>query len=231
MGISVIIPALNEAANLPRLLDRLRAGSCDRAVELLVVDGGSTDATRELAAAAGATVLEAPRRGRAAQMNYGAARARHALLYFVHADTLPPESFYTDIQDSVAAGFPVGCYRFAYDRPPNPLMRLNAYCTRFNRLWCRGGDQSLYLPRAVFNELGGFCTRHVIMEDFDFIEKIQAKYPFRILPKNILVSARKYETNGYLRVQFANLVVFSMYRLGISRERMKATYAGMLNYR
>ena len=203
----------------------------DRPGELIVVDGGSTDDSVNLAEAAGARVLIAPRRGRAAQMNHGASRARFDTLYFVHADTLPPESYYTDITESTAAGQPTGCYRFAYDRPPNPLMRLNAYCTRFNRLWCRGGDQSLFIPKALFQELGTFCERHVIMEDFDFIEKIQAAHSFRILPKNIVVSARKYETNGYLRVQLANLVVFVMYRLGISRERMKATYAELLDYR
>ena len=231
MGITVIIPTLNESDNLPRLLARLRAGLAGRTAEIIVVDGGSQDATRAIARAAGVRVFEAPRRRRAAQMNHGAGQARYEQLYFVHADTLPPASFYTDIRQSVAMGQPVGCYRFAYDRPPNPLMRLNAYCTRFNRLWCRGGDQSLFIPRALFEELGAFCEDHVIMEDFDFIEKIQAHHSFRILPKNIIVSARKYETNGYLRVQLANLVVFTMYRLGISRERMKATYAGMLNYR
>ena len=230
MQISIVIPALNEADHLPRLLARLREGLRGHVGEILVVDGGSTDDTRALAAA-GATVLDSPRRGRAAQLNYGAAHARYDLLYFVHADTLPPRSFFTDIETAQAAGYPAGCYRFTYDRPPNPLMHLNAYCTRFDRLWCRGGDQSLFVQRSVFDALDGFCEDHCIMEDFDFIEKLQSRYPFRILPKNITVSARKYETNGYLRVQLANLVVFSMYRLGVSRERMKATYASLLDYR
>ena len=227
----MVIPALNEAAHLPRLLTRLNEGLSGHTGEITVVDGGSRDDTAAIAEAAGARVLRSPRRGRAAQLNYGAARARYELLYFVHADTLPPASFVADIEEALAGGYPVGCYRFVYDRPPNPLMRLNAYCTRFDRLWCRGGDQSLFVTRELFDRLGGFCERHCIMEDFDFIQKAQAEARFRIMPRNIVVSARKYETNGYLRVQLANLVVFTMYRLGVSRERMKATYAGMLDYR
>ena len=153
------------------------------------------------------------------------------MLYFLHADARPPAGFVRDIRKYLAAGKPVGCYRFAYEKPPHPLMRLNAYCTRFDRLWCRGGDQSLFVTRAVYDDLGGFREDHQIMEDFEFIQRAQARYPFQIMPRDIIVSARKYITNGYFRVQIANLIVFSMYRMGASQDRLKNTYERLLDYR
>ncbi|MEM1269656.1 MAG: glycosyl transferase, partial [Bacteroidota bacterium] len=76
--------------------------------------------------------------------------------------------------------------------------------------------------------LGGYRDDFVIMEDYDLIQRLQEAGPFRIIPKNVVVSARKYATNSYLRVQIANLIVMSMYRLGASQERMAGTYRRML---
>jgi len=146
----------------------------------------------------------------------------------VHADTRPPRGFYHDIVASIDAGFPVGCYRFVYASPHHPLLAINAFCTRFNRLPCRGGDQSLYLTRAAFDALGGFQPNMRIMEDYDIIERAQSRFPFRIIPRSITVSPRKYRANGYLRVQWANLVVFRMYRRGASQGAMIARYRRLL---
>lgn len=143
--------------------------------------------------------------------------------YFVHADTRPPNGFYADIVNNIKAGFPVGCYRFKFDSS-HPLLAINAYFTRFNALACRGGDQSLYVTRQVFEKLNGYHPEMKIMEDYEFIERAQASYPFRIIPRNILVSARKYRANNYFKVQLANLKVFRMYKNGASQEEMIATY-------
>ncbi len=229
MTVSIIIPTLNEADNIERLLARLQERP-EEGVDILVVDGGSTDETKAKAAAAGARVLESPQRGRAVQMNFGARHSRGELLYFVHSDTLPPANYLQHIREALAEGYPVGCFRYQFDSP-HKLLRINAYFTRFNRLWCRGGDQSLYIRREVFVVLGGFRKDYLIMEDFDFIKRAQKAYPFRIIPHNMLVSARKYETNSYLRVQIANLVVFNMYRLGYSQKSMVKMYKRLLDYR
>jgi len=95
-------------------------------------------------------------------------------------------------------------------------------------MWCRGGDQTLFVTRQLFDELGGYDTHFRIMEEYDFIKRARQENPFKIIPKPVLVSARKYEHNGYLRVQIANLTVFNMYRLGCSQETLVNTYRNLL---
>lgn len=230
MKVSIIIPVLNEAENITRLVNRLKNCGEQYVKDLLVVDGGSEDDTVALAEKAGAKVLVSPRKGRAAQMNYGAAHSQGDILYFVHGDTLPPECYMDEIIKAVEENYPIGCFRFKFDSN-HLLLKINSYFTRFDRLWCRGGDQSLFITRSLFNELNGFRDDYKIMEDYDIIIRARKNHPFKIIPKNILVSARKYETNPYLRVQLSNLIVFNMYRLGYSQEVMANTYKKLLNYR
>jgi hypothetical protein len=178
----------------------------------------------------GAHALSCPQKGRARQMNYGAAKSQGDLLYFVHADTLPPLSYLEDIKQAVAKGYPMGSYRSCFSTK-HPLLNINAFFTRFDFAWCRGGDQSIFITRSVFEEFGGYPPSYKIMEEYELIKRVRSKYPFKILPKSTLISARKYEENSYLRVQVANFIVFNMYRLGFSQERMVHTYSKLLKYR
>lgn len=229
MTVSIIIPALNEAENIGQLVRHLCKNRTDKVVELFVVDGGSKDQTVSIAKAAGAEVLISPQKGRAQQMNYGAAKARGELLYFVHADTLPPETYLSDILQAVDEGHPIGCFRFRFNSN-KLLLKINSYFTRFDRLWCRGGDQTLFVTKTLFEELNGYRNDYCIMEEYDFIIRARKKYPFKIIPKDVLVSARKYEKNGYLRVQVANLIAFNMFRFGAPQERIRQTYHRLLDF-
>lgn len=230
MTISIIIPTLNEAEHIGRLVEHLRRVCGPLLHELFVCDGGSTDDTLRIAEAAGATVLRSPQKGRAAQMIYATAQATGDVLYYVHADTLPPQSCLADIQAAVEEGYQIGCFRFRF-RSESWLLRINSYFTRFDKMWCRGGDQSLFITRGLYDELGGYRRDFFIMEEYDLIARARSVQPFKIIPKDVLVSARKYDTNGYLRVQVANLIVFNMYRLGYSQQVLANTYARLLNYR
>lgn len=230
MNISVIIPTLNEADQIANLIHHLQQYGGKHLAEIIVVDGGSGDATQTLAGRAGALVYCSPQRGRSLQMNYGARRASGAILYFVHADAMPPESYATDILEAVAAGYPIGCFRFRFNSPCW-LLKINAWFSRLDRLWCRGGDQTLFVTSGLFDELKGFCPKHIIMEEFDLIIRARLGHSFRIIPKEVIVSARKYDKNGYLRVQFANLVAFRMYRLGYPLQGIYNTYRKLLHYR
>ena len=224
--LSIIIPTYNEENTILDLLIHLN-GAKAASDELIVVDGGSSDATTDLVKNNGFTCLKCPKKGRAAQMNYGSKHSSGNLLYFVHADTVPPPTFREDIQQAISKGYKSGCYRYQFDSD-HPLLKINAYCTRFNRLMCRGGDQSLFITRLLFEELGGFRDDFLIMEDYDLIQKIQSKAPFLIIPKNATVSARKYDKNGYFRVNFANLIIFLMYFSGISQETMLHAYKNLI---
>lgn len=230
MKVSIIVPVLNEEENIERLIKRLCKGNTDKIAELLVVDGGSTDRTLDLAAYAGAQILRSPKKGRAQQMNFGAQHATGDLLYFVHGDTLPPERYLDDLYQAVNEGFVIGSFRLLLDSK-NPFLKINSFMTRFPFLWCRGGDQTLFVTRNFFWELGGYREEYCIMEEYDLIVRAKEKHPFKIIPRNVLASARKYAVNGYFRVQFANFLVFNMFRFGASQQLMLKTYQKLLNWR
>lgn len=228
MKLSVIIPTFNEAANISRLVGELHRYGAGGPVEIVVVDAHSPDGTAELARRAGATVLLAPKPGRASQMNHGAAHATGDVLYFVHADVRIHPDFVATIGRAVGQGHAAGCYRFRFDSS-HPLLRINSYGTRFEGIMSRGGDQTLFVTRALFAQLGGFDERFVVMEDFEIIQRIRRAASFLIVPQDVLVSARKYENNSWLRVQVANLTAFLLYFLKVSPVRIARTYKAMLN--
>lgn len=163
-------------------------------------------------------------------MNTGAQLATGDILYFVHADVTIHPDYIQDILTSVNDGYGAGCYRYRFDSDKT-LLKINAYFTRFPAIWCRGGDQTLFVTTKIFRQIGGYDDGMVIMEDYDIIKRVKRKHYFRIVPKDITVSARKYDTNSYLRVQFANFFVFSMYFWGVSQGKLVKAYSKILKYR
>lgn len=231
MKISVIIPTLNEAENLSQLIPLLAKGLAGFSHEILVIDAGSTDRTIKIAEEHGADLaIVSEKKGRACQMNEGARIATGDLLYFVHADTRPPVGFAKDILVSVEKGYESGCYQSAYDCTLW-VMKFNAWLTKFDKLFLRGGDQSLFIRKTLFFKLGGFREDFRIMEDFEFLKRLRKQATFRLIPKDIMISARKYDDNSYVRVNIANIVVVMMYRFGASQQALVSTYKKMLNYR
>lgn len=162
-------------------------------------------------------------------MNLGAKVARGNTLYFVLADTTPIATFCEDIQIARLKGYRAGCYRYRFDSQ-KILLKINSWATRFNGLFSGGGDQTLFISKRFFEELGGFDPQFCIMEDFDLVRKIKRKTKFYIIPKSIRVSARKYEKNSWLWVQSVNLYVFLKFHLGTSPKEIKSIYLKFLNY-
>jgi rSAM/selenodomain-associated transferase 2 len=229
MLISVIIPTKNEAHSIAQVVADARLYGGDRVAEVIVVDGGSTDQTVSIARQAGATVLQSLRQGRAAQMNLGAHHATGNVLYFVHADVRLHPDFAPDITNVLAMGNQSGRYRFKFDADLPWLLRFNSYATRFGGAASRGGDQTLFMTRILFDQLNGFDERYVIMEDFDIIRRIETVgAPFVIIPKDVVVSARKYQKNGWLRVQLANLLAVTLFTCRVSPVHIARTYKTML---
>jgi len=227
-NISIIIPTINEHRRIGQLIDHLMQSDDGSIKEIIISDGGSTDGTKDIVRRKGATLLEITRKSRAIQMNDAAQHAKGDILYFLHADAIPPASFPTDIREALDEGHLAGSYRFKFDTK-RKMLGINSFFTRFGALVCRGGDQSMYITKELFNEMGRFDESYVIMEDFDFIRRFNKKHKFHVIQKDILISDRKYENNSYMRVQIANLFAFTMFRRGVSQQRIKALYERMLD--
>jgi rSAM/selenodomain-associated transferase 2 len=230
MMISVIIPTVNEGAIIQNRIYFIREHGGSAVVEIIVCDGDSDDETVMHAEKAGAKIIRCADRNRALQMNAGASKAKGDILYFVHADTQLNLNFASDILDAVANGFDSGCYRYVFDSE-KLMLRINAWFTQFDLMFCRGGDQTIFVNKEVFKALNGFDESFVIMEDYEFLKRLRKHASFLIIPKNVTVSARKYDDNSWLRVQLSNLVAFSMFRFKMSPKKIKIAYKKMLNYR
>lgn len=218
-GLSVIIPALNEAAVIA---ERVRYFLEHGADEVVISDGGSTDATVDLAEKAGAVVVHS-RRGRAIQMNTGAAAASRMVLYFVHADTVPPATFRADIHAAIHLGADAGCYRLAFDHP-HWLLKSYAWFTRFDVDWFRFGDQTLFITADAFRAIGGFRTDRTVMEDQEIVIRLKKTHRFTLMPGQAVTSARRYLTNGIVRLQALFAVIWLMYQFGASDEALVSYY-------
>lgn len=227
--VSIIIPTYNEADGIGALLHHLRqAGTAaDKAVEIIVADGHSTDATVALAQAAGALVLACPRKGRAAQLNHGARHAAGRILYFLHADSWPPRGFLNDIRAAVAAGYGCGCFRLAFDEP-HWFLRANAWFTRFNLNIFRFGDQSLFVEKAVFEQAGGYREELHLLEDQEIALRLRRFSALRVLPATIVTSARKYRKNGIYRLQGAFYLLTLLYHAGLSQRVLLRIYRAFI---
>lgn len=226
--VSIIIPTYNEAPGIGLLLDYLRqATSAEPALEIIVVDGGSTDDTRALARRSRAAVVRSPRKGRAAQLNYGARQATGDILYFLHADSYPPPDFIADLRRARRQGYGSGCYRLAFDHE-HWFLRFSAWCTRLPLLLVRFGDQSLFVQRALFAQIGGFREDLLVMEDQEIVQRLQAHGPFQVLPRTVTTSARKYLDNGVFRLQAAFALIAGLYWLGVSQTRLVRLYRRLI---
>lgn len=220
--ISIVMPVLNEAGTISATLNALAA--CRRAgAELLVVDGGSSDATASLAAGLADRVLSAPR-GRARQMNAGAAQARGELLLFLHADTVLPEGALGAIERAVDAGAQWGRFDVAIagDSPLFPLIA--ALMNRRSR-WSgiATGDQAIFVRRDVFEQVGRFPDQP-LMEDIELSRRLRRVGPPACLRPPVITSGRRWERFGVWRTIGLMWRLRLLYWLGMSAERLAKAY-------
>ena len=221
--ISIIVPIFNEEARIKSLNSHLQSHAAEYdELEILIVDGGSTDESRATALDAGLTVVSSPK-GRAVQMNRGAALSKADILYFLHVDTLPPMHFDTSIQSAVRKGDKAGCFRLRFDTD-NRFLQFFAWFSRFNHQICRGGDQSLFITKQFFYELGGFDESYSIYEDSEFISRIYKEAAFKILPETVITSARRYEDHGTVALQYHFGVIHVKNWMGAGPEQLYQYY-------
>jgi hypothetical protein len=219
--ISVIIPALNEEQHINRTL---RAIGRSPSHQVIVVDGGSTDATVHCAKEAAVTLL-ASKAGRARQMNAGAVMAEGGALLFLHADTLLPAKWAEEVSRSLrTAGVVAGAFRFriAGNFPGKCLIE---WTTGLRSRWLQRpyGDQGLFLRRALFEEMGGFADLP-IMEDYEFGGRLRERGRIVTLTEPALTSPRRWETLGVVRTTLRNQLMLAGYHLGVPPEKMATRY-------
>jgi rSAM/selenodomain-associated transferase 2/rSAM/selenodomain-associated transferase 1 len=215
--VSVVIPALEDAALVGAAVESaISAG----AAEVLVADGGSRDATREVATAAGARVI-ASEPGRASQMNAGAAQATGDVLLFLHADTtLPPGACALAAEALARPGVVGGGFGYSVTADA----RHGALISASGRVrpslggppW---GDQAQFVSRDTFFELGGFPDLPV-MEDWEFIHRLRRFGRVVTLPQRVITSARTWEEFGLIFPTALNIAVIGAYRMGVDPHRI-----------
>ena len=228
--ISIIVPIYNEAAIIEQLLDDLlRKANAAFTKEIILVDGGSTDATvKKIEGYSSKNKTIAVKvinsdKGRAIQMNKGARQAAGSILYFLHADSHPPKEFDLLINKAVVSGKPAGCFRMKFDTS-HPLLKASQWFTRFNHRACRGGDQSLFVTKSVFEELDGYNESYTVYEDCEFINRIYQHYSFTVLPQSIITSSRKYKANGTYRLQYHFAIIHLKKWTGASPNELSRYY-------
>lgn len=242
--ISIIIPVLNEEESIGKLLTHLTENSTKKNIaEIIVVDGGSNDNTKEIIkrkilgraeSKPDAKDLSTPleekeivllnsEKGRAKQMNSGAKKATGNILYFLHADSFPPKDFDRHIISQINKGNPAGCFKMKFDHS-HWWLRLTSWFTKFSWRICRGGDQSQFITTDLFKELDMFDENFTIYEDNDLINKLYVRNQFVVIQECITTSARRYQDNGVWKLQYHFLTIYLKKWLGASADELYSYY-------
>ena len=221
--ISIIVPVLDEARNLERLLPGLRDLAPD--AEVVVVDGGSADDTESVLARWPRAHLASSPRGRAAQMNAGAASSAGDVLLFLHADTRLPAGFTEAIERALGDQRVVGGrFDVRFDNPAWPFRMIAALMNLRSRLsGIFTGDQAIFVRRTAFEALGGYAPIP-LMEDIDFTRRLRRLGRVACLRRRVTTSARKWERDGIARTIGLMWALRFLYFCGVSPARLHRWY-------
>ena len=220
MLISIIVPTLNEDANIAALIAQTRnIGDC----EIIVVDGGSTDDTQARATGADRVLISSP--GRAKQQNLGAEACRGDVLLFLHADCRLPSTALNSIRAALADERVIGgCFQQRIDSPGlryRWIERGNAWRVRLFKL--AYGDQAIFVRRIVFEQLGRFPELR-LMEDVFLMKRLRHVGRFVLLPDRLTVSARRWRQHGVIRQTLRNWMLLTLALCGASPDRLARFY-------
>jgi len=219
--ISVIIPALNESKNITTAIQSAK----HRDSEVIVVDGGSTDDTIEMAKNNGAQVYTGSR-GRAGQQNIGAKRAVGKVLLFLHADTILPENYISYVFETLMdTHIAAGAFTFKTDFP-HPFMTLVGLGAHIRSKYFHlpYGDQALFLRRTLFDTTGGFPDT-AIAEDLFFVQTLSTFGKIHIVPTPVITSGRRWRMRGPVRTWLINAIILAGCKMGVSTEKLKTLYS------
>ncbi len=224
MPVSIIVPVLNEQADIEATLTNLR-GACGEADELIVVDGGSSDQTCTLAQPL-CDKLIGTGKGRARQLNAGAAVAIQPVLWFVHADTTVPVNGSALVCDALAARTEAcwGRFNVRFTSPEAAFSVIAFFMNWRSRLTgIATGDQALFVTRAGFDHACGFPDLP-LMEDIEFSKSLKKQSAPICLTSTVTTSSRRWEKNGILRTVLLMWKLRLLHFIGVPTERLARLY-------
>lgn len=233
--LSIIIPVLNEEETIECLLKHLKVAAFNaKELEIIVVDGGSADQTilkvEEFAINEKQLKISVhnSEKGRGKQLDHGSTMANGSILYFLHADSYPPKNFDQIIVEAVKKGHPAGCFRMKF-KSWHPWLMIIGWFTRFSWKVSRGGDQSQYITRELYDEIGGYNTQIPIYEDYDIIARLYDRGQYYVIPKWLTTSARRYHEKGVLRLQWFYITIYWKKYRGASLDEIHEYYLSKCN--
>ena len=218
--LSIIIPVINEEKNLAKLLPKV----CTPEIEVIVVDGGSTDQTVTIAKSYGAQVLNR-QAGRGHQLNQGAKKAQSKHLLFLHGDTILPHGFQQEIKNCL--GDPlvaVGAFRLQLSTKTWPLQLIAWGAnirSKFGKL--PYGDQGFFMTAETFKKIGGFPEVQ-LMEDFIFIRQARKYGKIALLDSMVKSSSRRWQQQGLVKTTLVNQLIILGFLLGLSPKFLAKLY-------
>ncbi|NEP06288.1 MAG: glycosyltransferase family 2 protein [Okeania sp. SIO2G4] len=222
-SISIIIPVLNEVSTITQTISTAQTAK-DKDIEIIVVDGGSNDGTIELIKCLNIQIISSLP-GRATQMNCGAKIATGKILLFLHGDTLLPSNFDRMLEEIlVKPKIIAGAFELSIRGKTKGLRIVERMVNwRSRYLQMPYGDQGIFLPTKVFQEIGGF-PEIPIMEDFELIRQLKKRGQIAIIPSPVFTSGRRWQKLGILKTTFINQIVIIAYLLGVSPKRLARLY-------
>lgn len=219
--ISIIIPVLNEEKNIERFLSIVKTINGEK--EIIVVDGGSTDGTVEIASRFSTVVSS--KKGRANQMNEGAKHARGNILWFLHADSIIDKDSITYIEQSIGKGNIGGGFSLYFYDYNTLFMKYISKTSniRASRLGIYFGDQAIFVRKDLFEKLGGYPNIE-LMEDLEFSLKLRKAGNMELLKCPIGTSARRFKGKGQIKTHLLMHKLRILYFLGVSPKKLNKMY-------
>ncbi len=221
LSVGIVVPVLNESKTLRYFLSRLYEVTRGR-YPVVVVDGGSADDSARIAQQFFHTEVTSTQ-NRGMQLNHGARCLLTDVLLFLHADSELPHGFDFHIRRVLSNPKVVGgCFRLEFD-VPQPLLRFYAWFTQFPGRFFHYGDQGFFIRRDAFCQMGGFSALP-FLEDVDFLHRLKRHGKFVVLPTSVRTSARRFLKRGVVRQQLANILLVTLFELGVSAGRLAKFY-------